>query len=513
MTTAASVERKASSYFRVPEELVKRAGGQKAGLPTYRSEFMRDRDRLMYATAFRRLAGKTQIYTVSAVDDHRKNRLTHTLEVAQIARTIARALELDEDLAEAIALGHDLGHTPFGHAGEEMLHMVMSPGSDKIENSPFKESEKDIAKRLESAGYDVEYLEHACGFKHNIQSVRVATLLEDSYRDNQEANIGLNLTNYTLYGMMSHSKMKYKNTELKPHPSYQNEFSDAMKVQGYDTDAWSFEAFIVEFADDIAQWHHDLEDALLDGVMPIGKICDTIKKALEKAFIDQGQPDRLTMLEEIGNNGVVDRRRVAQLSNIVVDTLVTDLVKTSASNFQKLLGDLEGAIRAGGTAKAVTSLFSNYEAFSDKKNPKDAFFWVIDFSKNVIREEFKNTIGEWIHHSRNVERMNVKGQYIIRKLFAAYARNPQQLPDGPILHLLVDTSADFLKKYPDGKFEKYTTIDDARRAGIGAARVELDKRLKKEDILFRCTLMRRICDHIASMTDHYAMEEFKKLYG
>lgn len=511
MTTATCVKKKSSSHFRVPEELVKRADGQKAGLPTYRSEFMRDRDRLMYATAFRRLAGKTQIYTVSAVDDHRKNRLTHTLEVAQIARTIARALELDEDLAEAIALGHDLGHTPFGHAGEEMLHKVMSLGSDIVENSPF--NEKDIANQLESSGYDVDYLERACGFKHNIQSVRVATLLEDSYRDNQQANIGLNLTNYTLYGMMSHSKMEYKTAELRPHPSYQNEFSDALKVQGYDTDAWSFEAFIVEFADDIAQWHHDLEDALLDGVMPIGEICDTINRALEKAFIDQGQHERSMMLKEIGKTGIVDRRRVAQLSNIVVDTLVTDLVKTSESNFQKLLGDLEDAIRAGGIAKAVTTLFSNYKAFSNKKNPKDAFFWVINFSENVIRAEFKNTIGEWIHHSRNVERMNVKGQYIIRKLFAAYARNPQQLPDGPILHLLVDTSADFVNKYPDGKFEKYITIDDARRAGIGAARVELDKRLKKEDILFRCKLMRRICDHIASMTDHYAMEEYKKLYG
>ena len=94
----------------------------------YRTEFMRDRDRVMYCGAFRRLAGKTQIY-LTGTDDHKRNRLTHTLEVSQIARTVSQALGLDCDLTEAIALGHDLGHAPFGHAGEQILHEIMVPNS------------------------------------------------------------------------------------------------------------------------------------------------------------------------------------------------------------------------------------------------------------------------------------------------------------------------------------------------------------------------------------------------
>lgn len=132
--------------FNVPNSLVCRHYDNSDELPPYRTQFMRDRDRLMYATAFRRLSGKTQIYTVGG-DDHRKNRLTHTLEVAQIARTISIALQLNPDLAEAIALGHDFGHTPFGHAGERMLHDILIPDSPYIKNSPFyKKSLSSIEK-------------------------------------------------------------------------------------------------------------------------------------------------------------------------------------------------------------------------------------------------------------------------------------------------------------------------------------------------------------------------------
>lgn len=127
--------RKSNFIFNVPRKLVKRHYNDESILPQYRTEFMRDRDRIMYATAFRRLSGKTQIYTVGS-DDHRKNRLTHTLEVAQIARTVAAALGFNCDLAEAIALGHDFGHTPFGHAGEQILHEIMVPNSSYIKQFP-----------------------------------------------------------------------------------------------------------------------------------------------------------------------------------------------------------------------------------------------------------------------------------------------------------------------------------------------------------------------------------------
>lgn len=178
------------NLLRAPIELASRFNkNTETQTASYRSDFMRDRDRIMYCNAFRRLDGKTQIYLIGS-DDHRRNRLTHTLEVAQIARTISQALGLDEDLTEAIALGHDLGHTPFGHAGERELNQIMMPGSTvKIPESPlYKENHdgyKICEKRLKKPLY---------GFKHNLQSVRVAARLENGYGDS-----GLNLTNYTLW--------------------------------------------------------------------------------------------------------------------------------------------------------------------------------------------------------------------------------------------------------------------------------------------------------------------------
>ena len=124
--------------FSAPLEYASRTGPSEPQNQEYRTEFMRDRDRIMYSSSFRRLAGKTQIY-LAGKDDNQRNRLTHTLEVSQIARTVSRALNLDCDLTEAIALGHDLGHAPFGHAGEWILHEIMLPNSNiSIKNSPFR---------------------------------------------------------------------------------------------------------------------------------------------------------------------------------------------------------------------------------------------------------------------------------------------------------------------------------------------------------------------------------------
>ena len=161
------------SVFNIPEDLIKRRSKDK-DLPSYRTEFMRDRDRILYATAFRRLAGKTQIYTVGT-DDHKRNRLTHTLEVAQISRTIARALELNEDLAESIALAHDFGHTPFGHAGERMLQEIMVPESNYVKCSPFyKNKAEKIKNEFERECNEKKsetYYNYAFGFKHNFKLI------------------------------------------------------------------------------------------------------------------------------------------------------------------------------------------------------------------------------------------------------------------------------------------------------------------------------------------------------
>lgn len=172
----------------------------------WRLPFQRDRDRILHSNAFRRLKHKTQVF-VAPAGDHFRTRLTHTLEVAQVARTIARALNLNEDLTEAIALGHDLGHTPFGHAGEEALNVLMPDG-----------------------------------FHHNEQSLRVVDVLEKNGR-------GLNLTYEVRDGILFHSKVRA---------------SIAVNSSGVSS---LLEGQVVQIADSIAYISHDLDDAIRAGVI------------------------------------------------------------------------------------------------------------------------------------------------------------------------------------------------------------------------------------------------------
>lgn len=181
----------------------------------YRTAFQRDRDRVLHSTAFRRLQYKTQVF-IYHEGDHFRNRLTHTLEGAQIARTVARALGCNEDLTEAIVLAHDLGHTPFGHSGERALHGLLA--------------------------------EHG-GFEHNRQSLRIVDWLERRYPD----FAGLNLTFETRAGILKHGA-EYPRY---PHPVPMPEL-DAQP---------GIEAQIANLADDIAYHNHDIDDGLRSGLL------------------------------------------------------------------------------------------------------------------------------------------------------------------------------------------------------------------------------------------------------
>ena len=178
----------------------------------YRSVYQRDRDRIIHSAAFRKLEYKTQVFVIYEGDNYR-TRITHTLEVAQIARTIAASLNLNVDLAEAIALAHDLGHTPFGHAGEEILNELMSREG---------------------------------GFNHNSQGLRVVDILEDKYLDFP----GLNLSWEVREGIVKHSSSFDQAVELK-------EFNPKEQP--------TLEAQIVDVADEIAYDNHDLDDGLSSG--------------------------------------------------------------------------------------------------------------------------------------------------------------------------------------------------------------------------------------------------------
>jgi len=183
----------------------------------YRTAFQRDRDRVVHSTAFRRLEHKTQVF-VSDEGDHYRNRLTHTLEGAQITRTISRTLRLNEDLAEAISLAHDLGHTPFGHAGERAM-----------------------AARMRAHG----------GFDHNRQSLRVVDLLEQRY----PAFGGLNLSHETREGIMKHGD-RWEHPVSLPELGRQR----------------SMESQVADAADEIAYMNHDLDDALRSGLLTLDDV-------------------------------------------------------------------------------------------------------------------------------------------------------------------------------------------------------------------------------------------------
>lgn len=182
---------------------------------TFRLGFQRDRDRIIHCSAFRRLEYKTQVF-VNHEGDYYRTRLTHTMEAAQITRTIARAMRLNEDLAEAVALAHDLGHTPFGHAGERILNRLMQPYG---------------------------------GFEHNAQSLRIVDVLEERY----PSFPGLNLCWEVREGIVKHSGR-----------------CDRPQAQEFDpTRAPTLEAQIVDYADEIAYNSHDIDDGLKSGILAL----------------------------------------------------------------------------------------------------------------------------------------------------------------------------------------------------------------------------------------------------
>ena len=203
----------------------------------YRSVFACDRDRVMYSSAFRRLSSKTQVFNSRSTDNIR-TRLTHTLEVSQIARTISFELGLDQELTEAIALGHDVGHTPFGHVGERTLN-VFSIGKDK------QQVKDDV-------GVDSNFY----GFKHNLQSVRVLV----------EYSEGVKFSNFLLFGVREHSKICWHNLDDVSFYSNYNPYCSYC-VDNNIYPAWSFEAYAVKWADEIAQRHHDIEDAFFQKIL------------------------------------------------------------------------------------------------------------------------------------------------------------------------------------------------------------------------------------------------------
>jgi len=257
-----------------------------------RTPFQRDRDRIIHSTAFRRLKHKTQVF-VYHVGDHFRTRLTHSIEVSQIARSLARALRVDEDLAESLALSHDFGHTPFGHAGEDVLHEVMK--------------------------------DHG-GFDHNAQSLRIVTELEKQYAEFD----GLNLCWETLEGLVKHNGPMIGDDVSLAIRNFNAKFDLDLESHA------SLEAQCAAVADDIAYNAHDIDDGLRAGLFELDDLLDVPITGEQLVFVRNKYP------------GLDDRRVRHEIVRYQITKMVEDVIVTARENLARIKPVDANAVRKCG---------------------------------------------------------------------------------------------------------------------------------------------------------------------
>ena len=321
----------------------------------FRSPYQRDRDRIIHSTAFRRLKHKTQVF-VNTTDDHYRTRITHSLEVSQIARTLGKIFNLNEDLCETLSLAHDIGHPPFGHAGEEALNECMI---------------------------------NFGGFDHNVQTIRILTLLENKYYNFP----GLNLTIETLDGLIKHNGPVYDETKFK-NILGSNIFKNKINYKLNP----SLESQISTISDDIAYNSHDLEDGLkaklfnINDLQNIPVISEIIRKHRKKL--------KTKDIELV----------LRQIIREIINVMVSDLVKNIKRNIKIF------------KPKNINDIYKSnnrYVNFSDD---------LMNFDYD-IREFLKDKM----YNNKDVLKKTLKGKKIITFLFSKIRKNPNKFIKKKIL--------------------------------------------------------------------------------
>ena len=315
---------------------------------TLRNDFQRDRDRIIHSTAFRRLKHKTQVF-VNTSGDHFRTRITHSLEVSQIARTLSKFFNLNEDLSETLSLAHDLGHTPFGHAGEEALNDCMK---------------------------------NYGGFDHNIQTLRIITILENRYYNFN----GLNLTLETLDGLIKHNGPVNNKTKFDKILG-KNFFKNKIKF----LNNTSLEGQIAAISDDIAYNSHDLEDGLKSNLFKLNdlKNIPVLNKIISKhrSKFTKYSADLI----------------VRQIIRDIINEMVKDVIKTTEKNIK---------------TNKIKNLKEVYN--SEKK--------IVCFSYKMksFDLEIKKFLKEKMYFHKNVKKKTNYGKKIIKKLFLIIMKNPKK---------------------------------------------------------------------------------------
>jgi len=369
-----------------------------------RTEFQRDRDRIVHSTAFRRLAHKTQVF-VPLGGDHFRTRLTHTIEVAQIARALSRGLGLDDDLAEALALAHDLGHTPFGHVGEDALDALM----------------RDFG-----------------GFDHNAQALRLLTRLERRYARFD----GLNLTWETLEGLVKHNGPLLTNDGRptrkfaargvpRPILEFEAECAAAIGSLGLATHA-SAEAQAAAIADDIAYDAHDIDDGLRAGLFELSDL-----RAASR-FVD-------SLLQEIETTyGALERARlIHELGRRIITRFIEDALREGAQRIVASGAESADEIRAAGRQVV---------AFSEAMTEAD--------------QSIKTFLFTAMYRHPDVMRVRAKATQVVDKLFPLFLSDPKAMPlewDGAFRGARDDSSrARIVADYIAGMTDRYA-LNEYRR--------------------------------------------------
>lgn len=394
----------------------------------FRTSFQRDRDRILHSRAFRRLKHKTQVY-VPHTGDHPRTRLTHTLEVAQIGRTVGRALGLNEDLVEAIALGHDLGHTPFGHTGEHVLRSILD-GAEPTCPLPA-----DVVREVGT-------------FRHNYQSLRVVDRLESRYH-----HPGLNLSDQVREGILKHTTWQ----RVFPFPLTATEglrLSRPCHLEGQ----------VVALADEIAQQTHDLEDGLSTEAVSLAEI-ESLEAVAAVIAVSQGTYEAQPSAQ----------RRAAILHSGLIRLFVADAVHTSDRRVRRSLDrhgirDRAGWLRIADTISATTVRLSA---------PAGAMLAQL---KAFIYRSI-------INHIEN-NRRDHRAHLVMCGLFRAYHHNPLLLPNDALQRFRDVAGVPFLRDVPIPQIPAQVV------------------RHYHPDPRFA----RLITDHLAGMSDRYALEEYETLY-
>lgn len=410
----------------IPSAEASRSGAEVLDDPL-RPAFQRDRDRVLHSRAFRRLKHKTQVF-VPHLADHPRTRLTHTLEVAQVGRTIARALGLNEDLVEAIALGHDLGHTAFGHTGETVLKDLLAG---------------EVPEMVLPEGVTAK----VGTFKHNYHSLRVVDLLERRYDQP-----GLGLTDQVREGILKHTSWSEDFAFPLPNP------------QGLALgEACHFEGQVVAVADEIAQQTHDLEDGLRAGSVRLDEVEEL---EIAKAVISR-----------LGAEYRNDKRRWLRQNLLIrgmISLFVTDVIE-KATEMLRALAERHG--------------FSNRRSFLASDVPVSrAAVW---FSDDVHRlfSQLKNFIYRFIINHPQVNRQDWRARKVMTALFRAFWLNPRTLPSYVLLRARDELDFPYLREVPLGAVAQ--EVHDRYHASPGFVRL--------------------VVDHLAGMSDRFALEEFRSL--